>query len=231
MYTVYIRTDEQGRVEDVNSSAFLVDPAGWTAVCSGDGDRFVHAQGNFFAKPVRDERGICQYRMVKTDAYTAGEDRVVASFESEGIPYVLYERTEEEMTADEQIKGGIYMANIKINGTVIENVSLTVSPNLLGMNFETNMSLDELAALFDAETAPEIRVLDAAGNTTAMYKNRKLTTLQLETISGTRRVSIALQVTPLEVSGEGSADVAALQAEVNELKAALAAIEEGIADA
>ena len=102
MYTVYIRTDEQGRVEDVSSSAFLVDPAGWMAVCSGDGDRFVHAQGNFFAKLVRDERGICQYRKVKADAYTAGEDRVVASFESEGIPYVLYERTEEEMKADEQ---------------------------------------------------------------------------------------------------------------------------------
>lgn len=123
------------------------------------------------------------------------------------------------------------MANIKINGTVIENVSLTVSPNLLGMNFETDMSLEELAVLFDAETAPEIRVLDINGNTTAMYKNHKLTTLQLETLSGRRRVSVALQVTPLEVGGEGSADVAALQAEVNELKAALAAIEEGIADA
>lgn len=123
------------------------------------------------------------------------------------------------------------MANIKIGDTLIENVSLTVSPNLLGMNFTTDMSLEELAVLLDAETAPEIRVLDEAGNTTAMYKNHKLTTLQLELLSGSRRVSAALQVTPLEVSGEGSADVAALQAEVAELKAALAAIEEGIADA
>ena len=122
------------------------------------------------------------------------------------------------------------MTNIKIGDTMLENVSLTVSAGLLGLNFQTSMTLEELAVLFDAETAPEIRVLDMNGNTTAMYKNHKLTTLQLETLGGNRRVSAALQVTPMEIGGD-TPDIAALQAEVSELKAALAAIEEGIADA
>lgn len=122
------------------------------------------------------------------------------------------------------------MTNIKIGETMLENVSLTVSAGLLGMNFQTDKTLADLAALFDAEAAPEISVLDMSGNVTALYKNHKLTTLQLETLGGNRRVSAALQVTPLEIGGD-TADIAALQEEVNALKAALTAIEEGIADA
>lgn len=123
------------------------------------------------------------------------------------------------------------MTNIKIGETMIEGAALTVSHNLLGLSFQTDMTLEELAVLFDAETAPEIRVLDMAGNTTALYKNHKLTTLQMETLSGNRRVSAALQVTPLESGGESAEDIAAMKEEINELRAALAAIEEGIADA
>lgn len=122
------------------------------------------------------------------------------------------------------------MTNIKIGEHLIEGAALTVSPNLLGMNFETDKTLCELAEMFDAEAAPEIHVLDASGKTVALYKNHKLTTLQVETIGGRRRVSASLQVTPLEMGGE-SVDIAAMQEEINELRAALNAIEEGIADA
>ena len=31
-YTVYIRTDAAGRIVEINSSAFLADTAGWTAI-------------------------------------------------------------------------------------------------------------------------------------------------------------------------------------------------------
>lgn len=124
------------------------------------------------------------------------------------------------------------MINIRIGDTLIESAALTVSPNLLGLNFETDRTIAELAALLDAEAAPEISVLDTSGNVTALYKNHKLTTLQIESIGGSRRVSAALQVTPLELSGsESTADLAAMQEEIDELRAALNAIEEGIADA
>lgn len=43
-YTVYVRTDEAGRIIEVNSSAFLADTAGWTAIDEGYGDKY-HAGG------------------------------------------------------------------------------------------------------------------------------------------------------------------------------------------
>ena len=78
-YIVYIRVDDADRVVAVNSSAFLQDTDGWVQIDSGHGDRYHHAQGNYFDKPLCDERGICRYKLVN------------------GRPV---ERTQEEMDAD-----------------------------------------------------------------------------------------------------------------------------------
>lgn len=78
-FTVYARADAQGRIAAVNSDAFLTDTTGWTAVDSGTGDRYHHAQGNYMPGPLRDDRGICRYRL------------------ADGKPV---ERTAEEMDAD-----------------------------------------------------------------------------------------------------------------------------------
>ena len=47
-YIVYVRADEAGRIVEINSSAFLADTAGWTAIDEGYGDKYHHAQGNYF---------------------------------------------------------------------------------------------------------------------------------------------------------------------------------------
>ena len=78
-YIVYVKVDESNRVTSINSSAFLADITGWTEIDSGYGDRFHHAQGNYFDKPLCDERGIYRYKLV--------DGRLV-------------ERTQEEMDAD-----------------------------------------------------------------------------------------------------------------------------------
>lgn len=78
-YIVYIKVDESNRVTSINSSAFLADITGWTEIDSGYGDKYHHAQGNYFDKPLYDERGICRYKLVN------------------GRPV---ERTQEEMDAD-----------------------------------------------------------------------------------------------------------------------------------
>lgn len=78
-YIVYVRTDEQNRITDINSSEFLADTAGWAEIDSGYGDKYHHAQGNYFNKPIYDERGICRYKL------------------ADGQPV---ERTQEEMDAD-----------------------------------------------------------------------------------------------------------------------------------
>ena len=78
-YTVYVRTDGEGRILDIGSDAFLRSVDGWTAIDSGCGDRYRHAQGNYLPGPLRDVYGVCRYKLV------------------EGKPE---ERTQEEMDAD-----------------------------------------------------------------------------------------------------------------------------------
>lgn len=81
-YLVFALTDERDRILDINSDAFLADTAGWVQIDEGVGDRYHHAQGNYFPKHKYDERGIPRYAYVK-----------------DGDPK-WRERTKEEMDAD-----------------------------------------------------------------------------------------------------------------------------------
>ena len=79
MYKVYVKTDETGRIISVNSDAFLTSTADWTQIDEGEGDRYHHAQGNYFPQPIMTEAGVYRYKLV--------DDQVV-------------ERTAEEIQAD-----------------------------------------------------------------------------------------------------------------------------------
>ena len=63
-YKVYVKTDENGIITAVNSSAFLRDTTDWTEIDEGTGDRYHHAQGNYLDKPLIDENGIYNYKLV-----------------------------------------------------------------------------------------------------------------------------------------------------------------------
>lgn len=78
-YKVLVRVDDAGRVVAINSSAFVTDTDGWVEIDSGWGDRYRHAQGNYLPLPLRDDRGVCRYRL------------------ADGA---VMERTPEEMDAD-----------------------------------------------------------------------------------------------------------------------------------
>ena len=78
-YIVYVKTDDANRIIAVNSSAFLRNTDGWTQIDSGYTQRYHHAQGNYFDKPIYDDRGLCRYKL------------------KDGKPE---ERTQEEMDAD-----------------------------------------------------------------------------------------------------------------------------------
>ena len=79
LYTVYIQIDDASRIIAINSSAFLPSTEGWIAIDEGLGDKYHHAQGNYFPKPIYEERGIPAYK------YIDGE---------------ILERTQEEIDAD-----------------------------------------------------------------------------------------------------------------------------------
>ena len=77
--SVFIKTDDKNRVTAVNSEIFISDTTGWTEIDRGEGDRYVHAQGNYFPKPLTDQNGMYRYK------YADG---------------IVSERTAEEMAAD-----------------------------------------------------------------------------------------------------------------------------------
>lgn len=62
-YIVYVRTDGQGRILETNSSAFLTDTTGWTAIDEGPGDKYHHAQGNYFDGGLYTDDGIPRYAL------------------------------------------------------------------------------------------------------------------------------------------------------------------------
>ena len=63
-YSVYVKTNSDGVITEVNSSAFISDTTGWTYIDKGDGDKYHHAQGNYFDMPIMDEMGIYNYKLV-----------------------------------------------------------------------------------------------------------------------------------------------------------------------
>lgn len=62
-FIVYVKLDDANRITAVNSSAFLRDVTDWTEIDSGYGDKYHHAQGNYFPLPIVDERGIYRYKV------------------------------------------------------------------------------------------------------------------------------------------------------------------------
>lgn len=52
---VYIKVNENNEVINVNSSIFLKDTTGWICIDAGFGDKYAHAQGNYFEKSLVDE--------------------------------------------------------------------------------------------------------------------------------------------------------------------------------
>ena len=78
-YIVYVRADEAGRIVEINSSAFLADTAGWTAIDEGYGDKYHHAQGNYFPLPLYGTDGCANYKLadgtpaLRTEAEKAAE--------------------------------------------------------------------------------------------------------------------------------------------------------------
>ena len=97
-YIVYVKLDERNLIADVNSSAFLLDVEGWTEIDSGYTQRHHHAQGNYFPKPIYDDRGIKRYKAIPF--VDAPEGETIARFFKDGVEYLIFERTQEEMDAD-----------------------------------------------------------------------------------------------------------------------------------
>ena len=75
MYKVYVKTDEAGCIAAINSDAFVLDTDGWTLIDQGNGDKFHHAQGNYFPQSIMTVEGVPRYKLAdgKAEERTAEE--------------------------------------------------------------------------------------------------------------------------------------------------------------
>ena len=76
-YRVYVQADEKGRITAVNSSAFVSSDWG-TEIDQGYGDKYHHAQGNYFPAPLYTDDGIPRYKLEDGAAVERTEEEIEA---------------------------------------------------------------------------------------------------------------------------------------------------------
>jgi hypothetical protein len=81
-HTVYAKADENGYITAVNSNIFLSDVTGWTKIDEGTGDKYAHAQGNYFEQPLIDENGCYNYKLVDGKPIETTEDEKQAQIDA-----------------------------------------------------------------------------------------------------------------------------------------------------
>ena len=84
-YIVYVKTNESGYITAINSSAFLTDTADWVEIDFGYGDKYHHAQGNYFEKPIFTDGGAYRYKLMDNKPVECTEDEIIAQEQSNKI--------------------------------------------------------------------------------------------------------------------------------------------------
>lgn len=59
---VYIKVNSNNQVVEINSEIFIKDFTGWIEIDSGFGDKYAHAQSQYFDKPLINEDGSFSYK-------------------------------------------------------------------------------------------------------------------------------------------------------------------------
>ena len=60
---VYVRVNENREIVEVNSDIFIKDLTGQIKIDEGFGDKFAHAQSQYFEKPLMNNEGKYNYKI------------------------------------------------------------------------------------------------------------------------------------------------------------------------
>ena len=75
---VYVKFDNNGYITAVNSSDFLTDVFGWVEIDYGYGDKYYHAQGNYFKNPIITDRGAYRYKLIAGKPVACSAEEIAA---------------------------------------------------------------------------------------------------------------------------------------------------------
>ena len=62
---VYVKVNEDGFITDVNSDIFITDFTGWQKIDEGYGDKFAHAQSQYFENTFVDDKGFYKIKYLE----------------------------------------------------------------------------------------------------------------------------------------------------------------------
>ena len=69
MVKVYAKINENHEITEIGSSIFIEDTTGWVEIDEGRGDRYVHAQNNYFENPLKNENNEYNYLYINGKVY------------------------------------------------------------------------------------------------------------------------------------------------------------------
>lgn len=95
-YTVYIKIDNENRIIDINSSAFIDDLSDWIKIDEGLGDKYHHAQNHYFDKPIYTDDGVPRYKVVDSTPV----ERSVEEIELDTREPISLSPTTEQLSAE-----------------------------------------------------------------------------------------------------------------------------------
>ena len=120
-YIVYVKIDENNRIIDINSSAFVSDVLAWTEIDSGEGDRFHHAQGNYFPKPLTTPEGYYRYKYDNGNVVERSEDEI----NSDAFPDIISQKkTELSAECERTIVAGVDVGNAHYSLTIEDQANI-----------------------------------------------------------------------------------------------------------
>ena len=86
MYKVYVKINAKNYITDVNSSEFLTNLTDWIAIDEGSGDKYHHAQGNYFDRPIYEDHGIQVYKLENGLAVERTQEEIEADIAALPVP-------------------------------------------------------------------------------------------------------------------------------------------------
>lgn len=81
-YIVYVKSNDSGYITAVNSSAFLTDTADWVEIDSGYGDKYHHAQGNYFPESIITDGGVYRYKLANGNSVECSAEEIAEQEEA-----------------------------------------------------------------------------------------------------------------------------------------------------
>ena len=93
-YKVYVKLDENNCIAVVESDLTLKDTTGYVQIDEGTGDKYAHAQGNYFPrdKPLRDSQGRGNYKYVNNEVVELTNEEKESLF-----PTLVQQPTEQQI--------------------------------------------------------------------------------------------------------------------------------------